>query len=77
LYDRLTGIISAIVLATSLFYFLMSHYANLDLSVAVFITASLGFFILAIQHPRGKKATTLLLLAYVFAGLAVLTKGLI
>jgi 4-amino-4-deoxy-L-arabinose transferase-like glycosyltransferase len=77
LFDRLTGLLSAIVLATSLFYFLMSHYANLDLSVAAFITASLSCFIIAMQFPKGRKATTLLLLAYFFSGLAVLTKGLI
>lgn len=77
LFDRLTGLLSAVVLATSLFFFLMSHYANLDLSVAAFLTASLSCFIMALQFPKGKKATILLLLAYFFSGLAVLTKGLI
>jgi len=76
-YDRETGMLAALVLATSFLYFLMSHYANLDLSVAFFITGSFSFFMMGMKEPQGKKATCLLLMAYAFAGLAVLTKGLI
>ncbi len=77
LYDRLTGIISAVILATSLVYFLMSHYANIDLTIAVLISAAIGFFLMANQYPLGKLRSRLILFSYVMAGFAVLTKGLI
>lgn len=73
LFGRRSGLISASILATSFLYFGTSHYANLDLEVAVFISASLLFFIIGIQQSR----PTFILLFYIFAGFAALTKGLI
>lgn len=76
LFDRRTGFISALILATTPLYFGGAHYANLDLEVAVFISSSLLFFITAIQGPE-KFRTSFLLAAYVAAAFAFLTKGLI
>lgn len=76
LFNRATGLISAVILATTPLYFSLSHYANLDLEVAVLITISLLSFLMA-THSAGKPRTALLLLAYFFAGLGFLTKGLI
>ena len=73
LFNRRTGIISALILATSPLYYGGAHYANLDLEVAVFISCSLLCFMMAMQLQR----TSIFIAAYVFAALAALTKGLI
>lgn len=75
LFDRRTGIIAAILLATTPLYFGGSHYANMDVEVAFFISSSLLCFILAMQSQSWR--LSLLLSCYFFAGLAFLTKGLI
>lgn len=76
LFDRRTGILSALILATTPLYFIGAHYANLDLEVAVFISMSLLFFITGMQHESTIR-TRFLLAAYLCASLACLTKGLI
>ena len=76
LFDRRTGVLSAIILATTPLYFCTSHYANLDLEIAVLITVSLLSFLLA-TGASGKSRSALFVLAYIFAGLGFLTKGLI
>lgn len=76
LFNRRTGIIAAIILATSPLYYGAAHYANLDLEVAVLVSNALLFFLLG-QHSKTRWRTLLLLTAYTFAALAFLTKGLI
>lgn len=75
-FDRRSGILAALVLATSPLYFAMAHYANLDLEVATFITASLAFFLAAMQFQVSKRRFIFLLCSYLFAGIAFLTKGM-
>jgi len=77
LYNRRTGILSAIILGTSVLYFTMTHTISLDLGVSVFLTGTLSFFLLALQYPLSKQRRLLLYAASIFAALAVLTKGLI
>ena len=77
LYNRRTGILAAAMLATSPLYFCMSHYANLDLEVGVFISGALLAFIVWARDPTLKYRTAYILSAYGFTGLAILTKGLI
>lgn len=77
LFNRRTGILSSIILATSLLYFVFARFVTLDMSVSVFLTASLLFFILGAQYPPGKKRRLMLYGTYVFSAFAVLTKGLI
>jgi 4-amino-4-deoxy-L-arabinose transferase-like glycosyltransferase len=76
LFDRRTGLLSAILLATTPLYFIGAHYANLDLEVAVLISSALLFFITGVQS-QGSRRTAFLLTAYAFSALACLTKGLI
>ena len=76
LFNRRTGILSAIILATTPLFFGGSHYANLDLEVAVLVSASLLTFLLGAE-TQGKARTVFFLLAYTFAGFAFLTKGLL
>lgn len=76
LFDRRSGLLSALILATAPLYFCAAHYANLDLEVAILISGTLFSLLLAIrseQHIRH----LFCLAAYCFAALAFLTKGLI
>lgn len=75
LFDRRTGLISAIILATTPLYFGGAHYANLDLEVAVLISCALLFFITGVC--KDKLRHYFLFMAYISAALAFLTKGLI
>lgn len=74
LFNRTTGILSAIILATTPLYFCGAHYANLDLEVAVLISISLLFLLAGFLKPQTWRY---FLGAYVFAALAFLTKGMI
>jgi 4-amino-4-deoxy-L-arabinose transferase-like glycosyltransferase len=76
-YNRKTGLLAALVLASSPLYFLSAHYANMDLEVANFLWISFFFFILAIQYPwRSKSRRLYVYIAYLLAACACLTKGL-
>lgn len=74
LYDRRTGILAAIILATSPLYFCLAHYANLDIEVGVFVSMTLLLFLVAIKKQL---FGSLFLMFYLFIALAILTKGLI
>ncbi len=76
-FNRRTGVIAAILLSTSPLYYGAAHYANLDLEVAVLIGNSLLFFLLGMESSHSKMRSWFLFFAYVFMGLAALTKGLI
>lgn len=78
LFNRQTGLIAAVVLATSALYFAMAHSLTLDMTLSVWLTISLLCFITAIDLPHRSKARFVLCLGlYIAAALAVLTKGLI
>jgi len=70
-YDAKTGLFSALILGTSFEYWLISKTVITDLSLFLFFNAVLVFFYLAYtsQHKN------YYYLCYLFAGLAVLTKG--
>ena len=74
LFNRRTGILSALILSSCLLYFVMSHYNTLDMAFTFFVSLSLYSFILAVQHPKSIKRDGWLLAGYVFSGLAMLTK---
>ncbi len=73
LYDRLTGLLAALILGTSTLFFVMSHMIGLDLPVSIFISASLYFFLLGSKEP----CRSYFWAAAISAALAVLSKGLI
>lgn len=77
LFNRRTGIISALLLATSVLYYGAAHYANLDLEVGVLVSTTLLFFLLGLKTGQARHSRLWIHAAYVFAGLAILTKGLI
>jgi len=72
LYDRKTGIFSAIILGSSLLYFALARVVTLDMTVSVLLSLAFFSFILGAQkNPR------YYYWLYIFSALAVLTKGLI
>lgn len=77
IYGRATGIWAAIVLATSLLYYVLSQIMLLDMAVAVTMSGSLFAFILAMREPCGRKRFGLFMGFYAFMALATLSKGLI
>lgn len=77
LFGRRTGIVAAIILATSLLYYGLSRVIILDMPVTVLLTASLLSFLVGMHEAPGLRRRLVLWAFYAFAALAVLTKGLI
>ncbi len=75
LYNRRTAWLAALMLASSILYFGMAHYINMDMAIAVLISITLQSFLLAMNLPQYRHR--FLYIAYVFCGLAILTKGII
>ena len=71
LYDAQTAVLSGMLLATSVGYWVISKSVITDATLFVFFNAVLVFFYLAYTG----KNKNLYYLCYFFAGLAVLTKG--
>jgi len=69
-----TGLFAAMVLSTSLYYYVVGRINTLDMTLAV--TLLLAVFP-AWLHLSGRRGKTFLYLAYVGSALAFLTKGLI
>lgn len=77
LFCRSTGILAACLLALMPVFFGAGHYANMDMEVSTFITCALLCFLMSLQRQGKSGASLIMLGAYVFTALAVLTKGLI
>jgi len=77
LFSRRAGILSAIILATSVLYYAISRTLILDMPVTALITVSLCSFLIALRQPVGWKRRALLYVFYAGCGLTMLTKGLI
>ena len=77
LFGRLTGLLGATVLATSLLYYGLSRAIVLDMPVSILLTLALLSFLMGTHEAPGLKRRLYLWIFYAFAALAVLTKGLI
>ncbi len=77
LHGRDAGVISAVVLGTSLLYFALAHIVLLDMAMAVLMSATLFCFILGVRESPGWRRRWFFYGLYVSAALATLTKGLI
>ena len=76
--DERTAVMTALVLVVQPLQYLGGQFANLDMLVAGFITATILLLAhAALQAERGVRARGALLAAYACAGLGVLAKGLI
>ena len=77
LFNRKIGIYSAIILSSSLLYFLLAHFISIDMTVSVLLSVSLIAFILGAHEPHKNKRRVYMWTAAFTAALTVLTKGLI
>ncbi len=77
LFGRRTGLVAAVVLATSILYYSMSRVIILDMPVTAFITAALLSFLIGMHEVPGVRRRFFLWSFYIFCALAVLVKGLI
>jgi len=77
LFGRLTGLLSATILATSLLYYGFSRAIILDMPVSILLTLALLSFLIGTHAAPGWKRRIILWAFYAFSALAVLTKGLI
>lgn len=75
LFDRRTGLLASIILATNILYFGMAHIVTLDMTFSVLVSASLLSFLIASQIENNKR--WFCYSGYIFAALAMLTKGLV
>ncbi|MSU23797.1 MAG: hypothetical protein EXS32_08240 [Opitutus sp.] len=77
LQDRTAGLAAAIVLGTSLLYFVIGHIPILDMAVSVLMSQALFCFILGVREPAGAPRRWLFYQLYASLALATLAKGLI
>lgn len=77
LFGRNAGLAAAMVLGSSLFYFVLTRIVLLDMVVSVLISATLFCFIVGIGEPAGARRRGLFYGLYAAAALATLAKGLI
>lgn len=77
LHDRLTGVLSALIMATCIYTFALSRIVLLDVPVSLFMVATLTSFLYAVNAPPGRARTWAVYMIYITAAAAVLTKGLI
>ena len=77
LFERRAGLLSAIILASSLLYFALARMVTLDMTLSLCLSGSLLAFLIASHQSPSFKRRTLFYSAYIFAALAVLTKGLV
>ncbi len=76
MYGRRAGIFSALILSSSILYYVIGSVVTLDMTVSVFMSAAMFSFIVAIKKS-GIFKSILLSLFFVFCALAVMTKGII
>jgi len=77
LFGRLSGLLAAGILSTTLLYYAMSRAIVLDMPVSVLLTIALLSFLIGTHEPPGWKRRLYLWGFYACSALAVLTKGLI
>jgi 4-amino-4-deoxy-L-arabinose transferase-like glycosyltransferase len=67
------GLLSGVILATSVEFMILSRTVVHDMALAVFVTLTLFFFFVGVEEQERRR--TCFLLAYASAGFAVLAKG--
>lgn len=77
LHGRLAGLAAAVVLGTSLIYFVLARILLLDMAVSVLMSATLFCFVLGVEEPPGARRRWFFYGLYASAALATLAKGLI
>lgn len=75
LHGRNAGLAAAVVLGTSVLWFVVGHIPILDMAVSVFMAWALFSFLLAVREPAGPRRRWLFYQLYTAMALATLTKG--
>ena len=73
--SRLFGVVSCLILATSLEFLILAKFAILDIVLTSCITLALGFGIL-VYYVKDHNKKYMWWLFYIFSGLAVMAKGI-
>ncbi len=73
--SRLFGVVSSLVLATSLEFLILAKFAILDIVLAACVTLALCFGML-VYYVKDKNKKFMWWLFYIFSGLAVMAKGI-
>jgi len=77
LFNRRTGFLSSLILATSTIIFALTHITTLDMAFTFFLSAALSCFLLSTEETNKNYRDSYLWCMYALAALAVMTKGLI
>lgn len=77
IFNRRTGLIAAIILASGPLYYGMGRIITLDMAVSVLLACALLAFLLATREPPGNRRRLAMWGFYLFSALATMTKGLI
>ena len=74
---RVTALLSVVVSLTTIIFLFLGRYLNIDLAIAVFLNMSILSYWVSLKYDDNfKKSSLWLFYAFVFAGIAVMTKGL-
>ncbi len=74
---RQTALLSVAVSLSTILFLFVGRYLNMDLAIAVFLNMTMLSYWVSLKYDDDyKKSTYWLTLAFIFAGLAVMTKGL-
>jgi len=77
LWDRASGLAAAAILAGSLEWAALGHFATLDMSLAAFLASAIAAFCVAQRAADAGVRRRWLLAAWVLVALAVLSKGIV
>ncbi len=76
-FNRYVALLCACITLSSLWYMVFGRLLTLDCGLSFFLSMSLLFFIKSVQIHKTNPETKYLLMAYLFSGFAVMTKGLV
>lgn len=75
LFDARTGLLAAIVLATSPLYYSLGRIVTVDMVFTFFLSAGMLAFLMATRQPQVRARRALLWTFYIAVALATMTKG--
>jgi 4-amino-4-deoxy-L-arabinose transferase-like glycosyltransferase len=77
LQSKVVALLSVIITLTTVLILFVGRYLNIDMGIAVFLNLTMLSYWLSLKYDDDYKISSLwLLMAFVFSGLAVMTKGL-
>lgn len=75
IYDHRTGVLAGLILMTTLEFFVLSRLAVFDVPLVVFMLAALYMAVVAMEAPADRQRRHAYRWAFLWAGLATITKG--